>query len=483
MFDRYFPVTLLLLAVAVPLAVSIHMNQGHFLYTLDDPYIHMALARGISSGHYGINDAENTAPSSSILWPLILVPFSRVPFFEVAPLVLNLVFASFTSFLLYRFFRRRNAFFFAVSVFAFNLPGLVLTGMEHSLQLLLTVVIAVGACRFAEEGKISGTLTAALVLAPLVRYECLAVSLPVIAWLFLAGERKKSLCVLAAVVACIAAFSVFLLSLGLDPLPASVFAKSSVVAEGTVLSNLAASLKSFRGAVQALLLIPLGFFIFKGRGEGRERLLAAACAAGVLMHLAAGRFGWFHRYGAYMWAFSVVICFHIFRPFFEKHRVFSTLLLLAASANYMTGYARIPGASSNIYRQQYQMARFSACWLTEPVAVNDLGLVALYSEHYVLDLWGLATPEALDGASDPVWVDSAASARGVGLAIVYSDELPGIRHWSKIARMELHPPLVVCPQGGVDFMAAPWADIDHYSELVDDFAETLPNGIDLIRYR
>jgi len=62
------------------------------------------------------------------------------------------------------------------------------------------------------------------------------------------------------------------------------------------------------------------------------------------------------------------------------------------------------------------------------------------------------------------------------------DELPGIQHWYRIARMEIHPPLVVCPAGGVDILVAPWADPRPYSVLIDDFAATLPDGIDLVRY-
>lgn len=483
MFQRVFPVVFVLAASAVPLFLSLNMNEGRLIYTLDDPYIHMALARNIAYGHYGINRAEATAPSSSVIWPFLLVPFIRLPAFEAVPLFLNLLFASVTGILLLGFFRKENVLFFAGSVFAFNLPGLALTGMEHSLQVLLTVIIAVGAIEYSKSGRASRLLVVSLILAPMVRYECLAVSLPVLALLFASGDRKLSLATASALILLLAGFSLFLLSLGLDPLPASVFAKSSVVAERSILSNLIASLTCFRGVVQLLILIPLIRAATRKERGFQEKLLAAACSLAVLMHLAAGRFGWFHRYGVYIWVFSVVICFHLYRAFLERHRVVSLLVLMAGSANYLTGYVRIPGASSNIYRQQYQMMRFAHGWLNEPVAVNDLGLVALNSRHYVLDLWGLATPEALQGALSPLWVDSAAAARNINLAMVYMDELPGIQHWTRIARIELHPPLVVCPGGGVDFLVAPWASPGKYTALVDDFAPTLPHGIDLIRFR
>jgi hypothetical protein len=38
------------------------MTRGHFSYSLDDPYIHLALAQQIIRGHYGLNPGEVSAP-------------------------------------------------------------------------------------------------------------------------------------------------------------------------------------------------------------------------------------------------------------------------------------------------------------------------------------------------------------------------------------------------------------------------------------
>lgn len=135
------------------------------------------------------------------------------------------------------------------------------------------------------------------------------------------------------------------------------------------------------------------------------------------------RSGWFHRYGVYMWAFSILITFQLYRNILEKQRIPAVILLLVLSADYLSGYTKITYASGNIYQQQYQMRRFVHGWLQEPVAVNDLGLVSMGYDEYVLDLWGLATPAALQGASDPAWVDSVAAVNGVNYAIVYRDEI------------------------------------------------------------
>lgn len=79
-----------LAALALPLiaifAFILVETKGHFTYTLDDPYIHLALAKNIWLGHYGINPGEMSSPSSSLLWPFVLAPFAAIPaFFEWVP--------------------------------------------------------------------------------------------------------------------------------------------------------------------------------------------------------------------------------------------------------------------------------------------------------------------------------------------------------------------------------------------------------------
>ena len=485
----YIPAIVFLALLLLPVILSVKKNDGHFVYTLDDPYIHLALSENIAAGHYGINRSEYTAPSSSALWPFLLVPFSFISssFSSLVPLLMNTVFALVTLFLLHRFYGKKGLLLTIASIFAFNLVGLVFTGMEHSLQVLLVVVIAVGTSAFLEKRKVYWWTSAALVVAPLIRYECLAVSLPVLLFLFFAGERKKALLLFLITVLLLAAFSLFLIQLGLDPLPASVYAKSSLVSDSgsmsSVLGNLGNSLKSFRGMTQLLLLVLIAAVLFSKKRNRREKLFACTAILSVVLHLVAGRSGWFHRYGVYMWVFSVLAASQLYRNLLYRYRIPAAILILVLSADYLSGYTKIPDASHNIYQQQYQMRRFVHEWLQEPVAVNDLGMVSMGYDEYVLDLWGLATPGAILGAADPAWIDSIAFSNGVNSAIVYRDELPGIQHWTYVARMEISQPLVVCVSGGVDFLAAPWVAEDSLRARLDDFSESLPEGIEMVVYR
>jgi len=85
-------VALYLAVVLALLWAILHRNGGVFTYTLDDPYIHLALAEKIAQGHYGINSGEASAPSSSIVWPFLLAPGARPAWGTYLPLALNTIF-------------------------------------------------------------------------------------------------------------------------------------------------------------------------------------------------------------------------------------------------------------------------------------------------------------------------------------------------------------------------------------------------------
>src|SRR3989442_3378698 len=86
----------------VELASILRLNEGRFTYTLDDPYIHLALAERIREGHYGINPGEPSAPSSSILWPFLLAPVAGSGLAEYLPLLIGIAAAGATVVIFYK---------------------------------------------------------------------------------------------------------------------------------------------------------------------------------------------------------------------------------------------------------------------------------------------------------------------------------------------------------------------------------------------
>src|SRR6185437_435554 len=219
------------------------INHGTFTYTLDDPYIHLALSSQILHGNYGIHAGQYAAPSSSILFPFLLAAAAGTRLHPYLPLILNVAALFLTIEIIRRFFvhlelARDNigAMVLAGGVvlmaICLNIIGVVFTGLEHSLHVASVAAIIYGLARFLDERKMPAWLPAAIVLCPLLRYEGLPLSLAAIAVLAIRGKWRAAAITFAVVFLLVAGFSVFLITLGLGPLPSSVLMKSTVAADG-----------------------------------------------------------------------------------------------------------------------------------------------------------------------------------------------------------------------------------------------------------
>lgn len=490
--------------------VSIMMlNSGLLVYTLDDPYIHLALAENIKQGHYGINISEFSAPSSSALWPFILAPFSSYPY---SAFYINVVSAIASVIVLVKILnlsikitddQTRNIFVSVITILfilATNVVGLVFTGMEHSLQLMAVLLIAYGLIIEIEEDKIEWWLLAAIIVAPLIRYECMAISFAAIFYLVMHRRFKQTGIALFFLAVFLGGFSIFLTSLGLDTFPSSVTAKSSVVQSGGALgrfvSNLIGSLNNRQGVILFVGVLVLLFYVFLGKDKIKRKQLAVVTIFAVFLHFIAGRYGWYNRYEIYILAFELFVILYLFLPLINKD-VFSfnkiNFNLFAAiafaggvtvviGAPYIYGLYTIPKASNNIYEQQYQMHRFVVDYYNKPVAVNDLGYVSYENSNYVLDLWGLGSQKALRSrlnSDNTNWKQNLIDEANVRLVMIYDDWFNDIPDkWIKIGELHLGKKKITPARSTVSFYST---DKGSYPEILSKiilFSKTLPAGVE-----
>jgi hypothetical protein len=449
-----------LLLVVAELAAIFFLNGGVFTFVLDDPYIHLAVAENLRYGHYGVNLGEFSAPSSSILWPFLLFPIALLQDGSLALLVLNVLLGGATLLVAARLIRQiSDEHYHTLLLMGFllvaNPIGLAFTGMEHNLQVLLATLIACGIVEQAKRGVTPLWLWLAIIAAPLVRYESLALSGAALLWLFCQKEYAKSIGAGVVMLLLLATFSFFLLQLGLGWLPDSVLAKSRVASSGAgqLFGNLLQNFK-LPNTVKTVAMALLALFLLQRAAVDKVvppplRLFLFVSALALLMQLFVGRVGWYFRYEIHVWVLAMVaLAWLYFHGLTEgrKSRATKAVLLFCGGVSLLEGVniaASIPLAASNIYHQQYQMHRFLEGYYQKPVAVNDLGLSSWRNQYYVLDLWGLGSSEARvlrKTRSDALWMDELSERYGVELVMIYHNRIwfpevpPG---WVKVAELDV----------------------------------------------
>lgn len=491
----------------IVLAISIDLADGHLIYTLDDPYIHLAVARNILLGGYGVNATEFSSPSSSILWPWLLAVSEWLGLGMAGPLVINVAAAMATVFLSARFLVKNGivtgAGYLGMAVCGLLLilltssVALPLTGMEHSLHVLAVVATIDGLVDAAEERTIPRYLTPALVMMPLLRFEGAALSgLSIIAlWYF--GKRLIAVRASLAILAAVGAYAAFVLLRDLPFFPSSVLLKSSAASTASgdvqplraILLEIKANLRLRAGfcLVLSAMLLSLAAFVFRDSNR-RIAVVYAVAVAAIGAHLLVGKIGWFYRYEVYAVALAGLLLLDAWRrlrgasTLRKAGAVLLFLLLSTMSFNYAVAAVRTPLAARNIYEQQYQMRRFALEFHSGPVAVNDLGLVSYGNDAYVLDLWGLGS-EPVRQLRAAKSFDTAAMSRltrdnGVGLAMIYDKwfrEIPA--DWTRVATLRTVDNYTAA-EDTVTFYIMPEADRAAVEQALSRFAATVPARVE-----
>ncbi len=491
---------LMILALQVLLVVAL---TGSVTYSLDDAYIHLALAEGLREGHHGINPGEFSAPSSSILWPYLLAPLMGGPLELWWPLILNLAagvgLVGLIGPLQARVGEGAPSWLGAFLLISFNICALPLMGMEHSLQLFLAVLTTLGLWQALEERQVPWWLWLGLCFGPLVRYEHLGLTVPALALLGLRLPRARlgALGVVFGVTLGIAASALSLFRLGLGYLPSSILVKSAVVGSGgrlgTLAHNVALHTLDLQG-VLVLLAVP-ALAVLAWRRRGWERDLAGFGLAAALGHLVAGHSGWYTRYTAYIWATLLVVGLALLRA--ELPRVWrlardepralrlAGLIVLLLHSPQLWAMFSTPLAALNIFEQQRQIHVFSSEALKGGVAVNDIGYAAWKNDYYILDLVGLGSLEALAhrGAwAGPEWMDELAEKKDARAAVIYEHIAPSLpSDWVRLASLSLSGPRITSASETIWFYATSPQHVPEVSAALDALSGLLPPRLSLER--
>ena len=492
-------------------------NHGHFAFSFDDPYIHLAMAEEITRGHYGINWSDSAAAASSILYPFLLAPLIALGLGQYAALVLNLAGLGAIAYVVSGLLHDtrlplaempRLPLAIGAAVLSSGVIVLALSGLEHSLQVADALACLWGLMRFLRTHRASGWWLAALIAAPLIRYEGMAILLAGVIVLSANRAWWPALVALVAGLGLVAGFSVFLLHLGLPFLPSSVLAKSGGLAGG----GAGALVTHFAATIGTNLQDPRGVFLLIGIAFAGAPFVAAAARSDApsqwparafiglfvtlvaFAHLALGAYGWFARYETYALLLlvfgNVVIYADALAPRLARatarNVTWASIAILFVSIRMVAMVPASVTATQNIYEQQYQMHRFVTEYWHAPVAVNDLGWVSFQNDDYVLDLYGLGNDEARQiRAGRPAtgdWMQGLAEAHDVRLAMIFPEWIAPIPcSWVAVGELQLAGQAVSVPVDHVSFYAVPAAGVAvETGALVAKlkaFAASLPDGV------
>lgn len=502
-------------------------NDGIFIYALDDPYIHMAIARSVvTSGVWGVTPDNFSSSSSSLLWPtLIAVIFFFTGIIDTIPLFLNLLVACICITIMYLIGIKygvppwMSVISAGIVAFIAPFPALIISGMEHILHFCLTivfvyVVIEILQLRETNRKNILWLSILAMFLVT-ARYEGLFLVGVAFVLLIILKLYAPAISIGLAASLPLVGYGYWSSAQGWFFLPNPVLLKGNIPSNAPI-SEIISELIEFGmgrfdrmpeigwSEIGWLLVFGVLFllFYFALKPKGYERLAwMMACFLGMLVpHILFADFGWFYRYEMYLVGLGIFIQFTIVCVMLDKiwRERSSWLTLLYAciaigvvwfSVNLFWSRFQsikiVVQATTNIYEQQYQMARFLRDYYPDiPVAVNDIGAVAYFTEVKLIDLWGLAERDVayswLIGGYDTNMIDRITQRRGMEIAIVYDAWFQGTMRlpdsWIRVGQWTIRNN-VVCGDDTVSFYGFNQQSADELIDNLKLYSEQLPESV------
>ena len=489
------------------LAVLLFMTGGHFVYSLDDPYIHLAIAENLP-WVYSINGPSEapSAASSSVLYPWLLMPLSHTPLAFLAPLLLNVMACTVALFMLVRIslqipllpslspLARAGAVVGLAALF--NIYTLVFAGLEHSLHIATTLALLSGLMDKADGRPVPRFLWVALVLNPLFRFEGLALSGLALLFLFRRGERQYVILSAGLLALSLSLNGYYMHSMGLPWLPSSVMAKSPLMAavgSGAplglagieLLFNAVMNLTTPMAWTHVVQIVLLFTLALKKQVPLERRRLAGLVGIAALAHLLAGQFGWMDRYQAYILAANTLTILYAGQPLFKRMQekfkmagVLVALLVVASGATSLRWLAYTPEAAYQVYAEHAQLHRFAAQFWQSPLAANDIGYVSWQNPYPVVDVMGLASEEVRQLHQRPDRYAALApyiKAHHADMAVLdtYSFRQYLQPDWFILAQMDIPGPSLVVARTVHFFLLNP-DRLEEAKEKLRAFKATLP---------
>ncbi|MDC1069095.1 hypothetical protein OAQ99_08040, partial [Candidatus Kapabacteria bacterium] len=287
-----------------------------FVYALDDPYIHLQIAKNLAEfGTFGINAGNFESASSSPIWNLLLYGIielfgnsDKIPFFINLTLVFPVIYMINRILISIDFKGFRPVILTGISL-SISIPSLVIIGMEHLLHILLVLVLLNQFLKFLDNKKISMIIVPILLVIGLVRYESLFLTTLFPMVLFYKKDRLKSFIIFALPLLSILIFGVYSIQNGGYFLPNSLLIKSGFRYDSifNLLYNFYTAISKIIDSYSIsnlIMLCLLVSYLSLKKTFPTELIFLVSL---IIIHALFASFGWLFRYEAYLIAIGIPI--------------------------------------------------------------------------------------------------------------------------------------------------------------------------------
>ena len=509
------------------LTIMIYREHGFLIYPLDDTYIHMAIAKNVALYNtWGISRFGFSSSTSSPLWTLLLSIVYRIAGVnDLAPLGLNLLFGTLTLWITYYFlnaFVRNLVWIFLVlciAIFVTPLPTITMVGMEHTLQIFLTlcyVYLTLGLLVTGDKVSRMGyaTLLLLALLISMARYECLFLVFVVSVLLLL--QRKIILAIVqgGCGLILVVLYGIWSVSQGWYFIPNSLILKGNVQAFSVksiikMISGYNALWRMDNNPHILLLMVLVSFFlltwVIKERGFDKKKFLSLIFIGTTGLHMQFAQTGWFYRYEAYIVLLGILIVgiginqllleggkWKFEKAYLPRYLAGAALVFVIAvpfGFRARNSLIEIPIAAQDRYHEHIQIEHFIKKYYSDSVVVvNDLGAVAYFTDAKVLDMFGLGNIEPVayryqtgDYTSQDVY-DWTKGAKIAILQVEWGEIAPRIpSEWKRIGTWELPGNIVWGDVNNkIGFYAIENTEINRLSQNLKAFSVALPEDVKLI---
>jgi hypothetical protein len=444
--------------------VSFIIADG-FAYAIDDPYIHLAVAKNLFyNSTWGAVWNEFSGTSSSILFTMLnwlLYVFLPAAISEYYPMILNVIAANLLVHLTFKlsdefkFDKKLQLALFAILIVYLPLVANVMNGMEHLWHIFFLGFYIINLKRIiANENYSPIVFYLATIFMSASRYEGLFVVAA--GFLVLAINKKYAVSVLQVFAAFLPLTIYGIYSMG----QGGYFLPNTLLAKGKALEpNLSAIIVLVQRVGEILMtkkqilpsvviLLASGYYFARSKSKV-SLYLTIFVGLVFLQHITFADFGWFFRYEAYLIFMSGVVLLIALKQLHTENKLNKLVVIAAIVISLPLVYrfvvsierSNTSGKYFKEVHEDYALFVRDNFDNNEMIMAGDIGTLCFFTENPILDVNGLATGEVTEairnGYQTSNFMDSLAAAWDTDLAIMYrtwegdllSDKWKNIGYW------------------------------------------------------